>query len=159
MRKKVLFVITKSNWGCAQRYVYDLATHLPQETFDPVVALGGSGMLKTRLEEAGIRTISIPSLERDINLIKELQSLKYLWHIFHQEHPDIIHLNSSKIGGLGSVVAAYFRLYLKCQQLFNIFLSKSKKTTLNTNSCSLITIFTVHGWAFNEERNFVTRHI
>ncbi len=25
-RKKILYVITKSNWGGAQRYVYDLAT-------------------------------------------------------------------------------------------------------------------------------------
>ena len=138
MRKKVLFVITKSNWGGAQRYVYDLATHLPQETFDPVVALGGSGMLKTRLEEAGIRTISIPSLERDISLIKELRSLKYLWHTFHQEHPDIIHLNSSKIGGLGAAVAFFYQL---------------------AANYKLKTIFTVHGWAFNEDRSFVVRYV
>ena len=35
--KKVLFLITKATWGGAQRYVYDLATHLPQD-FEPVVA-------------------------------------------------------------------------------------------------------------------------
>ena len=157
--KKVLFVITKSNWGGAQRYVYDLATHLPKEKFDPVVTLGGSEALKTRLEEAGIRTISIPSLERDVGFVKELQSLKNLWSILHQEHPDILHLNSSKAGGLGSVVAAYFRFYLKCQRLFGVFVLKNKKAAADTNHYSLITIFTVHGWAFNEDRHFAVRFV
>lgn len=31
-RKKVLFIITKSNFGGAQRYVYDLAMGLPRES-------------------------------------------------------------------------------------------------------------------------------
>ena len=38
-RKKILFIITKSNWGGAQRYVYDLATSLPKEKYEVAVAL------------------------------------------------------------------------------------------------------------------------
>ena len=60
-KKKILFVITKSNWGGAQRYVYDLATNLPQD-YEPVVAGGGDGLLFKKLKERGIRTISIPYL-------------------------------------------------------------------------------------------------
>ena len=51
LRKKVLIVITKSNWGGAQRYVYDLATNLPKEHFAVAVALGGEGELKQQLEK------------------------------------------------------------------------------------------------------------
>ena len=37
-RTKILFVITKSVWGGAQRYVFDLATNLPKDQFDVAVA-------------------------------------------------------------------------------------------------------------------------
>jgi len=56
---KILFLITKSNWGGAQRYVYDLATGIDQTRYEPVVALGGDGELIDKLEIAGIKTITL----------------------------------------------------------------------------------------------------
>ena len=74
-KKKVLLVITKSNWGGAQRYVFDLATNLPKEQFEVVVALGGTGkknegvgLLANKLQEAGVRTIFVKSFMRDISI-------------------------------------------------------------------------------------------
>ena len=151
--KKILYVITKSNWGGAQRYVYDLATNLPKDQFETVVAAGrpdfsrgeprlkeadGNGPLFARLNDAGVRTISIRGLERDINPLKELQSLWNLFKIFCNERPDIIHLNSSKIGGLGAIAA--------------------KLSSLITRHSSLV-VFTVHGWGFHEDRNPLARFI
>lgn len=124
-KNKVLYVITKSNWGGAQRYVFDLVTNLP-DTFEPVVALGGNGPLKIRLEESGIRTIPLPFLTRDVKLFSDLFVLKNLVSLFKKEAPDIIHLNSSKIGGLGSLAG-------RLAGVPHI-------------------IFTAHGWAFREER-------
>src|SRR5437764_1038653 len=40
MKTKVLIIVTKSNVGGAQRYVYDLATHMPKDRFEVVVATG-----------------------------------------------------------------------------------------------------------------------
>ncbi len=134
MPKKVLFVITKSVWGGAQRYVYDLATALPKESYAAVVALGGEGPLKEKLQKAGVPTISIPSLERDINVFKELRSVFSLWHIINREKPDVVHLNSSKVGGIGAIAAIASKLW--------------------TKNDKLKTVFTVHGWAFNESRKF-----
>ncbi|MGZ9190217.1 MAG: hypothetical protein ACXW39_09195, partial [Nitrospira sp.] len=69
MKTKVVLAITKARpWGGAQKYVYDLATNLPKEQFDVAVILGGQGELSSRLELAGIRTISIASMQRDIRL-------------------------------------------------------------------------------------------
>lgn len=133
-RKKIIYVITRSNWGGAQRYVFDLAVHLSKDQFDVVVACGGNGPLVEKLAETGVHVIPIPHLERDINIIKEVVSLYSLWLIFQKEKPDIIHFNSSKAGGLGSVAA---------------FVSK-----FTANNLSLKIIFTVHGWAFNEERPY-----
>lgn len=124
-KKKILYVITKSNWGGAQRYVFDLAANLP-DNFEAVVALGGNGPLKDRLEEAGIRTIPLPFLARDVRFLNDLLVLKHLISLFKKEQPDIIHLNSSKIGGLGALAG-------RIAKVPHI-------------------IFTAHGWAFREER-------
>lgn len=125
-KKKILFLITKSNWGGAQRYVYDLAGGLPQDEFEVAVALGGNGPLATKLETAGIRVIRIPSLQRDVSLIKEAAAFVEIANIIRLEQPDILHLNSSKAGILGAFLG---RLLLVPK-----------------------IIFTAHGWAFNEDR-------
>ena len=130
-KKKILYVITKSVWGGAQRYIFDLATNLPKDEFEIVVAAGGSGPLFEKLQKAGIHTVTIPGLQRDINIWKELFSIWHLFKIFLEEKPDIIHLNSTKVGSLGAVT--------------------SKFSSLVVGHKSLV-IFTVHGWGFKEDR-------
>ncbi|MCK4387096.1 MAG: glycosyltransferase family 4 protein [Candidatus Pacebacteria bacterium] len=123
--KKILFVITKANWGGAQKYVFDLANNL--KNFEVIAACGEPfGELSVKLKNAGIRTIKIKNLQRDINLWKELKIFFSLWKIFRGEKPDIVHLNSSKIGGLGALAGR---------------LAGAPKI-----------IFTAHGWAFDEKR-------
>ena len=72
-KTRILYIITKSNWGGAQRYVYDLATNLPKKDFDIKVALGGNGVLAEKLRSENIEVISIPDLERDISIVKEIK--------------------------------------------------------------------------------------
>ena len=123
--KRILFVITKAVWGGAQRYVYDLAVAAQERGYEVAVAYGTDGLLSTRLTEAGIRTLLLPTLMRDIHLASEWESFKLLRALIKEEHPDIIHVNSSK-GGLALLAAR---------------LEKVPKI-----------IFTAHGWAFNEKR-------
>lgn len=132
-KKKVLFLITKSNFGGAQRYVYDLATGLPTEEFEVVVALGGEGSLAEKLKTSGIKVVNIPSLQRDISVSKEIKSFFEIAKILQTERPDIFHINSSKAGALGALIGR---------------LTGVPKI-----------VFTSHGWAFNEERPFWQRLI
>lgn len=132
-RKKVIIFITKSNWGGAQKYVFDIATHLPQDQFEVVVALGGKELLYTKLVEAGIRVISLSDLTRDVSATKDVKVFLNIYRILKHERPDIIHVNSTKISGIGAVVG-------KLTGVKNI-------------------IFTVHGWAFNEPRSFISKNI
>ena len=132
-KKKILFVITKSNFGGAQRYVYELATRLPHDQFEVTVAFGGIGLLSEKLKHAGIQTYRIQSFERDINILKEIRSMFELASLIRTVRPDIIHLNSSKAGGTGALVAR--------------ILGVPK------------IIFTAHGWAFNEARNGLWRSL
>lgn len=131
-KPKILYVITKSNWGGAQRYLFDLATNF-QNDFEVVVALGGDGLLQKKLEERAVKIIPIGNLERDVGLIKEFSAFFNLLRIISSEKPDIIHLNSSKVGGLGSLAGRFCNLFGKT---------------------SAKIIFTVHGWPFNETRSW-----
>ena len=137
-KKKILYAITKSNWGGAQRYLFDLATNLNPETVDVIVALGGAGELKKRLETNNIRCISLKKLERDINIFKEISLFFTLLSLYRRERPDIIHLNSSKIGGVGSLAG----------RIYNLLSHRPAKI-----------IFTAHGWAFEEHRNKLAKTI
>lgn len=109
-RRKILYLITKSNWGGAQRYVFDLATHMQQEEFEVMVALGGTGIpnaetgkLKDKLDHAHIKTHAITSFARDIFIFRDIQSFFKILSILRKECPDILHTNSSKAGGLGAL--------------------------------------------------------
>ncbi len=137
---RILYSITKSNFGGAQRYVYDLATTLngtslgetdqtipTTEKCECVVALGGQGALLDRLEASGIPVFSISNAERDISIFKDISVFFNLISIIRKQRPDVLHINSSKIGGIGAVAG---RL------------------------CGVPhIIFTAHGWAFKEPRN------
>jgi glycosyltransferase involved in cell wall biosynthesis len=144
---KILYLITKSNFGGAQRYVFDLATSAQKLGHDVVVGFGGAGELSLRLVEAGVRTISIPSLDRDVNPAADIKTFFHLLDIFSDELPDVVHLNSSKIGGLGALAARIWNGW----EWGRKFIGKGGKPTH--------IIFTGHGWAFNEERSDTERFV
>jgi glycosyltransferase involved in cell wall biosynthesis len=108
MRTRLLLVVTKSNIGGAQRYVLDLASNLPRDRFDVTVAFGPApdgkpGRLAKLLHERDIRTVLVPELSRDVSLRGDLRAFRALHRLFKTERPDVVHLNSSKAGGLGAL--------------------------------------------------------
>lgn len=125
-KKKILFLITKSNWGGAQRYVYDLATNLDRAKFEPVVALGGDGPLAEMLLNAQIPVIKLVEMKNSTSLKQARRSFGELLKVIKHEQPTVLHLNSSIAGLVGAVAGRFVRVP-------NI-------------------IFTAHGWAFNEDR-------
>lgn len=129
--RKILFVITKSNWGGAQRYVFDLATSLPKKDFDVKVAFGQEGLLAIKLQANRIPTFLLKSMGRDISLFADIKSFFELLELFRRERPDVVHLNSSKAGGVGALAARVAGV----PQI----------------------IFTAHGWPFWEPRSFISR--
>ncbi|MAZ40575.1 hypothetical protein CL654_00450 [bacterium] len=130
VNNKIVFAITKSNWGGAQRYVHDLATHLKGK-YEVVVVSGTPGPLTEKLAEYNIQTKVIPELSRDINIFKEFIVFYKLWKFLRNEKPKILHVNSSKIGGMGALAGR---------------LSGTQRI-----------IFTAHGWAHKEERSVASR--
>lgn len=90
--------------------------------------------------------MSVKGLERDLGFFKECAVFFRLLRIFLLERPDVIHLNSSKAGGLGGVAALFLNL-----------LSKLRSPSASRTRSKLLVIFTVHGWPFREDRPFAQK--
>ncbi len=130
---RILYIVTKGNWGGAQHYVYDLALAAKAAGHDVAVAYGQPGKLEQELKQVDISTYPIASFQRDVSFGKDLASFFEIYRLFKKEKPDVVHLNSSKAGGVGALAARMARI---------------KKI-----------IFTDHGWAFMEKRFFPIRLI
>ncbi len=130
---KVMFAITKGVWGGAQKYVFELATELSRDKYAVSVVHGIGDILPQKLSEYSIPSFYIDSLGRDIDFSNDLKSFFKLLDIFKKSRPDVTHLNSSKIGGIGAIAARFAGV---------------KKI-----------ILTVHGFAFNEDRPWAQKKI
>ncbi|HEX8591483.1 MAG TPA: glycosyltransferase [Candidatus Paceibacterota bacterium] len=138
--KRILFVVTKSNWGGAQVYVYKLACRFKEAGAIVSVALGGTGLpgsdtglLAARLTEAGIPFHVIPSFVREISFKEELGAFRGLRELIRRERLDVLHLNSGKAGLLGALAG-------RLERIPRI-------------------VFTAHGWAHRESRSIVWRMV
>jgi glycosyltransferase involved in cell wall biosynthesis len=131
--KKILYFITKGNWGGAQKYVFELATNCKAYNLDAHVAIGSEGdILERKLREANIPVLKLTHLSNSLNPIKLFLSILENISVIQKIKPDVVHTNSSFAGI--AIGTACFILRQKC-------------------------IFTGHGWAFNENRNRVSKGI
>lgn len=133
-QKRVLFVITQSEFGGAQRFLYELATRLDKEKYEILVASGSKEkdeFLKS-LEEKNIRTKKLRFLKREINPVFDCLGVMELMKLINNFKPDYLYLNSSKAGFLGSIAG------------FKIRLLRPKKFK------KLKIIYRIGGWSFND---------
>ena len=150
--KKILFVITKSVWGGAQKYVFDMAANLPKDSFEPVIAGGGKGIMAEKIISADLPYLEIKSFQRDINFWKEIFSFFEILKILFKTKPDIVHVSSSKAGGTAGMAIFVYSATKKMTKPFLLLGHKGESYEKASSSSLPIAIFTVHGWAFLESR-------
>ena len=133
-QKRVLFVITQSEFGGAQRFLYELATRLDKEKYEILVTSSSKGKSEflNSLEQKGIKTKRLTFLKRKVNPFYDFLALIQLIILINRFKPDFLHLNSSKSGVLGSIAG------------FMIKSLKFKKFK------SLKIIYRIGGWSFND---------
>ncbi|MCK4554763.1 glycosyltransferase family 4 protein [Candidatus Parcubacteria bacterium] len=139
-KKTILYLVTQSELGGVQRYVFDLAKNLQNE-FNIAIAFGEqgeAGELAKQLKQANIEYHIIPHLKRAISPINDLKALIEIIKLINKLKPDIIHLNSSKISILGSLAGLLIK-----SKILN--LCRAPMRYLKSKI-----IYTVHGWVFNE---------
>ena len=124
-KKKILFLVTQSEFGGAQRFIYTLTTNL--KNYDITVGAGPEGDDKNgllcALEKEGIEIKHIRYLRRLINPFFDILGLFEIKKLIKKEKPDILFLCSSKAGFLGGLAAK----------------NKVKKV-----------IYRIGGWTFND---------
>ncbi|EOJ6891533.1 TPA: glycosyltransferase family 4 protein [Escherichia coli] len=119
---KICYVITKADEiGGAQIHVRDLSIQLAKDNNEVFVIVGENGALVDELVNNNISVYVLPTLVRQINPIKDFQSILKLRKIIKKNKPDLISLHSSKAGIVGRLAAI---------------------------GTDIPVIFTAHGWAF-----------
>ena len=122
--KRVLQLITRSDWAGGQKVlysiVYGLKKYYPDE-FEVEVACGSeNGMLISELEKIGVKVHVIENLVREISPLKDIKAFFEIRKLIKSGNYDVVHLHSSKAGFLGRIAA------------------KTLKVPL--------VVYTVHGW-------------
>ena len=125
--------------GGAQRFLYDLITHLDANNYEILAAagLGKKDGLLEKLEKKNIRIALIKNFS-NIPGIKNILAFFEILLLIKKFKPDILYLLSSEAGFSGAIAGSLYRL-----------LSRKKMKI----------IYRIGGWAFKEPRNIVIKKI
>ncbi len=126
----LVLVVTLSEWGGAQSYVYQLA-QAARVRHDVTVLCGPGGSLVKRLRADGIPVVEIPAFRRGLHPLRDAQAFGQLTRFLSRARVDLLHANSTKAGLLSRLAA--HRAGVRA------------------------VVFTAHGWAFTEGRSRLTR--
>ena len=140
-KPRLLYVITYGHWGGAQKYIYDLAAALAGQ-FEVTVAVGDpEGAKDLQFQIANFRLqidiVQLKHLKRAISPLDDLRAVFAIRRLYKTIKPDLIHLNSSKAGVLGSLA----------------------KINLQSEICNLKLIYTAHGWVFDEPLPWLVKRL
>ncbi len=130
----LLYIITKLEFGGAQKQLLLLARHLDALRYNLFLLTAKVGLL---MDEAigikGLQLKTLKSLERSINPIKDLLAGFEIYFFIKRNNIDIVHTHSSKAGILGRWAAKF--------------------------AGAKVIIHTVHGWNFNDYQNAILRKV
>ncbi|MFA6525916.1 MAG: glycosyltransferase family 4 protein [Candidatus Buchananbacteria bacterium] len=128
---RILYVITQGELGGAQIYVETLAKAARKRSDEVIVATNKNNdkHLRSTLEPSGVKIWPLGHLVQPISPWSDCMAVFELAKLYQNTKPDIIHLNSSKAGVVGSFAAIWTQLFHKTG--FRL-------------------IYTAHGWVFNE---------
>ncbi len=133
-KKRVLFIITQSEFGGAQRFLYELVARLDKEKYEILVASGAKekDLFLKSLQEKNIETEVLKFLKREVNPFFDCLGIMELIKLINRFRPEYLFLNSSKAGILGSI--AGFKIKFFRPNRFK----------------SLKIIYRIGGWSFND---------
>ncbi len=133
--KKILFIVTQSELGGAQRYIFELAPRLDLEKYEVLVAAGqGDGELFQKLKNTETRTLYLKQMKRTPWPWQIFLSISEILNLLKKEKPNILFLCSTTAGILGSIAARFYRP--------------------QTSSFKFKVIYRIGGWAFRDPRPF-----
>lgn len=105
-KTRLFCVITLGEIGGAQQFLAELVNHLDAGRYDIMVVTGGDGRqdLSARLPRHVAWAVA-GSLKRNLHLFNDMRAVRQLRRMMDEFAPDIVFLNSSKAGFVGSLAA------------------------------------------------------
>lgn len=104
-KKRILLLVTQADWGGVQSFLIRFANQLQAEGHTVLLAAGGEGELWQEAKKNGVPCHQFRHVVRDISPLEEFRGIKEINQLIAEFKPDAIHLNSSKMGVLGSIAA------------------------------------------------------
>ena len=155
---KILFIVTQSGLGGAQRYVFEMASRLDPRKYEVLVGAGEKdGELFRKLEKAGIKWLTLKQMKRTPLPWQIVLGIKEIYNLLKKEKPDILLLCSTTAGFLGSIAAFFYR-----GSTSRVLTKGEEESLLSSPSKSLEygeveprVIYRIGGWAFRDPRNFI----
>ncbi len=133
--KKILFLVTQSEFGGAQRYIYEMATNLNKDKYDILVAAGeGDGELFRKLQNSKIQPIYLKWMKRSPWPWHVILAILEILNILKKEKPTTLFLCSTTAGFIGSLASFFYKQKIK-------------------------TIYRIGGWAFRDPRFWLLNQI
>lgn len=117
-KKRILFIITQSEMGGAQRFLLNLLSRISNH-YDIGVAFGsprqshakagsdGGNELTDKLKSLNIEIFTLEKLRRDIDPINDIKAVFEIKKLIKNFKPDTLFLLSSKAGFIGSLTTYY----------------------------------------------------
>ncbi|KKT28371.1 MAG: Glycosyltransferase, group 1 family [Candidatus Yanofskybacteria bacterium GW2011_GWA2_44_10] len=130
-KKRILFIVTQSEMGGAQRFLLNTISRLNKDIYEIGTAVGsdGDGELLNKLDELGIAFEIIENLKRNASPIKDFFAVFETRRLIMSHSPDTVFLCSSKAGFIGS---------LACR--------------MPTIIKDIKVVYRIGGWQFNDPR-------
>ena len=119
---RILYTITKSEAGGAQTHVYQLAKYFHDRGHEVAIMANPGGWLEDKAREIGVNFYPNKYFSNSLDIFRGLAAMNRVFACVKDFKPDIIHCHSSAAG-------VWTRL-----------------AVLN----AIPTVFTAHGWSFNE---------
>src|SRR3989344_1678620 len=131
LKKRILFVITQSELGGAQRFLSNLTSHLDRDVYEFLVAVGssGNGDFLRVLKATSIPCQTLKFLKRGSSLpsLSDIKAIFEIRNLIKNYRPDVLFLNSSRAGFIGSLASVF-------------------PTRIN----AVKVIYRIGGWTFND---------
>lgn len=106
---KVLRIITRMNIGGPAIQAALLSAGLNKEKFSSLLMTGSVGKAEGDMSylaaESGVEPFVLSSLQRELNLWKDIESFFKIYNFITRERPDIVHTHMAKAGAIGRLAA------------------------------------------------------
>ena len=139
---KILFIVTQSEIGGAQRYLLELTRYLSVQNKIAIAAGSGDKELFEMLHETcnmkHVTTHYIPHLVRALNPAKDIIALFAILKLIKRERPDVLLLQSTKAGFLGALAGRIYKIYYYMLHV----------------TCYMRIIYRIGGWSFRDPRSW-----